>query len=144
MRVREYQHRDIASMTDIWNEAVDEGDAFENEEKLEALGAEKFFSELTYCGVAVDFGGNLHGLYILKKTEAEGVAEAEFAVKSPSRNMKAGADLVNDCIKNAKAKGFTSVVLCAVVEKNPVVSHLCEKFGFKKQEADGRFLLNIQ
>jgi GNAT superfamily N-acetyltransferase len=142
MRVRKYNNRDIAVMTEIWNEAVDEGNAFENEEKRDVLGAEKFFSELCYCGVAVDFGGNLHGLYTLKKSDEEGKAEAAFAVRGPSRNMKAGADLVNDCLKTAKSEGFASRSLSAVVEKNPVVSHLCEKYGFTQQD-DGKFVLNL-
>ena len=56
--------------------------------------------------------------------------------------MKAGADLVNDCLKTARSEGFASISLSAVVEKNPVVSHLCEKYGFTQQD-DGKFVLNL-
>ena len=135
MRVRKYANRDVPAMIDIWNEVIEEGMSFPQEEPLDARGGEDFFAAQTYCGIAVDFGGNIHGLYTLHPNN-EGrcghIANASFAVRSSSRNQKAGQDLVNDCLKVAKEKGFTIMQFNAVVENNEPARHIYEKLGFKE------------
>ena len=62
--VREYQDKDIPSMIAIWNEIVEEGNAFPQTDKLAFDEAKRFFWSQTYTGVALD-GNEVLGLYIL-------------------------------------------------------------------------------
>ena len=64
--VREYNNQDLSSMTAIWNEVVEEGVAFPQEESLTAQTGAEFFAQQSHCGVAEDTDtGNVLGLYIL-------------------------------------------------------------------------------
>ena len=63
--VREYTADDLDSMIPIWNEVIEEGIAFPQEDYLNQETAAAFFSEQSYCGVAADGSGNVLGLYIL-------------------------------------------------------------------------------
>ena len=55
--VRKYSADDIPAMKDIWNEVVDEGVAFPQEDELTDGSAREFFAQQTYCGVAADEDG---------------------------------------------------------------------------------------
>ena len=66
MQVREYTKGDLPEMIRIWNEVVDEGVAFPQEEMLDAAGGEAFFASQSYSGVAVE-DGKVYGLYILHR-----------------------------------------------------------------------------
>lgn len=50
--IRKYTEKDIAEMTDIWNEVVEDGIAFPQEDCLDAQTGAAFFAQQTYCGVA--------------------------------------------------------------------------------------------
>ena len=63
--VRKYSADDIPAMKDIWNEVVDEGVAFPQEDELTDGSAREFFAQQTYCGVAVGEDGKVYGMYIL-------------------------------------------------------------------------------
>ena len=64
--VRAYEEKDLGEMIRIWNEVVEDGVAFPQEELLEQESGRAFFASQTYCGVAVDeSGGKVYGLYIL-------------------------------------------------------------------------------
>ena len=65
MRVRKYQMRDTDMMISIWNEAVDACEPLPAEGVIDLVGGNAFFAGQSYCGVAVDFGANVHGFYIL-------------------------------------------------------------------------------
>jgi hypothetical protein len=52
-------------MVDIWNEIVEEGIAFPQEELLDLESGSEFFSSQTYTAVANDEMGRVLGLYIL-------------------------------------------------------------------------------
>ena len=64
MTIREYIESDLPAMTSIWNEIVEEGIAFPQEEPLDEKSGEEFFASQSYCGVAED-EGRIIGLYIL-------------------------------------------------------------------------------
>ena len=65
MTIREYNQNDLQSMITIWNEIVEEGIAFPQEEQLtEETGAE-FFSSQTFCGVAVEDNKIYIGTYFI-------------------------------------------------------------------------------
>ena len=51
-------------MIRIWNEVVEDGEAFPQEEFLDDKTGAEFFASQTYCGVA-DKDGQIVGLYIL-------------------------------------------------------------------------------
>lgn len=51
-------------MIAIWNEVVEDGIAFPQEDLLDAVSGKEFFESQSYTGVAED-GGQIVGLYIL-------------------------------------------------------------------------------
>ena len=50
--VRAYAPADIPAMTAIWNQVVEEGNAFPQLETLRPDEAENFFASQSFCGVA--------------------------------------------------------------------------------------------
>lgn len=133
--VRKYGADDIPAMKDIWNEVVDEGIAFPQEEDLTAEGAKDFFAQQTYCGVAVGEDGKIYGMYILHPNNigrCGHIANASYAVLLESRGLHIGEKLVRDCVVQAKAHGFGILQFNAVVATNIHARHLYERIGFKQ------------
>ncbi len=133
--VRKYSADDISAMKDIWNEVVDEGIAFPQEEDLTDESAKEFFNQQTYCGVAADEDGKVYGMYILHPNNVGRcghIANASYAVSSESRGLHIGEKLVRDCIAQAKAHGFGILQFNAVVATNIHARHLYERIGFKQ------------
>lgn len=60
MIIRKYTEKDISEMVHIWNEVVEDGEAFPQEEFLDDKTGAEFFASQTYCGVA-DNDGKLLG-----------------------------------------------------------------------------------
>ncbi len=54
MLIRKYEDKDIARMTDIWNEVVEDGMAFPQEDFLDEVSGKEFFGSQSYTGVAED------------------------------------------------------------------------------------------
>lgn len=52
--IRAYQPEDLSQMIDLWNEVVEKGIAFPQEELLTPQTGAEFFSSQTYSGVAVN------------------------------------------------------------------------------------------
>jgi L-amino acid N-acyltransferase YncA len=135
MQIRKYKTDDIQQMITIWNEIVDEGIAFPQEEQLDATTGEQFFSSQSYCGVAADESGNVFGLYILHPNNVGRcghICNASYAVSSSCRGQHIGEKLVRDCIRKAKECGFLILQFNAVVETNTHARHLYEKIGFRQ------------
>ena len=66
IEVRAYTDNDIEAMVTIWNQVVEDGEAFPQEECLTPETGTAFFAEQTYCGVAEDTDtGRIYGMYIL-------------------------------------------------------------------------------
>ena len=133
--VRKYSADDIPAMKDIWNEVVDEGVAFPQEDELADEGAKDFFAQQTYCGVAVGEDGKVYGMYILHPNNVGRcghIANASYAVSSESRGLHIGEKLVRDCIAQAKEHGFGILQFNAVVATNIHARHLYERIGFKQ------------
>lgn len=136
IEIREYNKNDVAAMAAIWNEVVEDGVAFPQEEFLtEASGAE-FFAEQTYCGVAENTRTKeVLGLYILHPNNigrCGHICNASYAVSSGSRGLHIGEKLVKDCIKMAHETGFRVLQFNAVVASNIHARHLYERVGFKQ------------
>ncbi len=135
MLIREYNADDLKQMTAIWNEIVDEGIAFPQEELLNGETSADFFSSQSYCGVAADEKNDILGLYILHPNNVGRcghICNASYAVSSSCRGQHIGEKLVKDCIRKAKELGFGILQFNAVVESNIHARHLYERIGFKQ------------
>lgn len=132
MRVRKYYEEDIPAMVKIWNEVVEEGIAFPQEELLNDNTGTEFFASQSYCGVA-ESEDRIVGLYILHPNNVGRcghICNASYAVSSTCRGMHIGEQLVKDCLLNAKRLGFGVLQFNAVVESNIHARHLYERLGF--------------
>ncbi len=132
--IRKYENKDLTQMVYIWNEVVEEGIAFPQEECLKEISAKEFFGEQTYCGVAESGKtGEILGLYILHPNNVGRcghICNASYAVSSENRGLHIGEKLVFDCIKQAKLHGFRILQFNAVVASNIYARHLYERIGF--------------
>ncbi len=135
LTIREYETKDIPEMMYIWNEIVEEGNAFPQEENLTEESAAEFFSSQTYVGVAKDTGtGRVAGLYILHPNNVGRcghLSNASYAVSSECRGLHIGEKLVIDCMEQGKRAGFKVLQFNAVVKTNLHARHLYERLGFQ-------------
>ena len=134
MIVRQYEKGDLDAMVRIWNEVVEEGVAFPQEEFLDRETGAEFFASQTYAAVAEDEGSHvICGLYILHPNNigrCGHIGNASYAVGSADRGRHIGEKLVLDCLRQAKRFGFTVMQFNAVVESNLHARHLYERLGF--------------
>lgn len=132
MQIREYTQADLAQMIPIWNEIVEEGIAFPQEDCLDTKSGSAFFASQSYTGVA-DADGKIVGLYILHPNNVGRcghICNASYAVSSSVRGQHIGEKLVLDCLKKAKELGFRVLQFNAVVESNIHARHLYERLCF--------------
>ena len=132
MQVREYTKQDLPDMIRIWNEVVEDGIAFPQEELLDAESGEAFFASQSYCGVAEE-DGKVYGLYILHPNNVGRcghICNASYAVSSDARGRHIGEMLVKDCLRMGHELGFRVLQFNAVVESNVHARHLYERLGF--------------
>ena len=61
--IREYQTEDVTAAITIWNQVVEDGVAFPQEENLTEETGDAFFKEQTYTGIAVNTDNNCRSLY---------------------------------------------------------------------------------
>lgn len=134
MIVRAYEKKDLKSMIKIWNEVVEEGIAFPQEELLDDITGADFFASQTYAGVAEDENNHvICGLYILHPNNigrCGHICNASYAVSSEYRGRHIGEQLVLDCLSQAKRHSFEILQFNAVVERNTHARHLYERLGF--------------
>lgn len=133
--VRKYTARDLGAMMEIWNEVVEEGVAFPQEDKLDQTTGAEFFAGQTFSGVAEGADGKIYGLYILHPNNigrCGHISNASFAVASHSRGLHIGEKLVRDSILRAHEAGFRVLQFNAVVASNTHARHLYERIGFKQ------------
>ena len=134
--IREYTEADTEALREIWNQVVDDGIAFPQEDRLTEKTAREFFSEQTFTGVAEDTdSGKTVGLYILHPNNVGRcghICNASFAVERSVRGEHIGEKLVRHCLDTAKKKGFGIMQFNAVVASNTHALHLYERLGFKK------------
>ncbi len=132
MLIRKYEEQDLPAMIRIWNEIVDEGIAFPQEELLDEVSGAEFFAGQSYTGVAEE-DGKIFGLYILHPHNVGRcghICNASYAVASEARGQHIGEKLVLDCLSTGKALGFRVLQFNAVVETNTHARHLYERLGF--------------
>ena len=135
MRARKYAEADLPAMIPIWNEIVEEGVAFPQEELLTMETGREFFAAQSHTAVIEDETGRILGLYILHPNNVgrcAHICNASYAVSSASRGKHIGEKLVLDCIREAKRLGFLILQFNAVVESNIHARHLYERIGFRQ------------
>jgi L-amino acid N-acyltransferase YncA len=132
--VRAYREEDLPAMAAIWNEVVEEGLAFPQEDCLSPEEARAFFAAQSRSAVAERSGdGAILGLYILHPNNVGRcghICNASYAVSAQSRGLHIGEKLVRDCIAAAPAFGFRVLQFNAVVATNTRARRLYEKLGF--------------
>lgn len=132
IQIREYTGADLEGMIPIWNEIVEEGIAFPQEDCLDRESGTAFFASQSYTGVA-ESDGKILGLYILHPNNVGRcghICNASYAVSSKARGQHIGEKLVLDCLRKAKELGFRVLQFNAVVESNIHARHLYERLGF--------------
>ncbi|MCI9525804.1 MAG: GNAT family N-acetyltransferase [Lachnospiraceae bacterium] len=134
VQIRAYREKDLPEMIDIWNEVVQEGIAFPQEELLTTQTGQTFFSSQTYAAVAANTDtGNICGLYILHPNNVgrcSHICNASYAVHSECRGQHIGEKLVQDCLIQGRQHGFQVLQFNAVVATNIHARHLYERLGF--------------
>ena len=134
VEIRKYEPADIPAMVRIWNEVVEEGVAFPQEDGLTEESGASFFAAQTYCGVAEDRSTKeVLGLYILHPNNigrCGHLSNASYAVASSARGLHIGEKLVKDCIAQAHIAGYKILQFNAVVRSNIHARHLYERIGF--------------
>ena len=96
--VRKYKKKDLPAMIRIWNEVVEDGVAFPQEECLDEKTGAEFFAAQTYTAVAENMeNGQVLGLYILHPNNVGRcghICNASYAVSRDSRGLHIGEKLV--------------------------------------------------
>lgn len=132
--IREYKEKYLTGMIRIWNEIVEEGIAFPQEEFLTIDSAATFFDSQTYAGVAMDMETKkICGLYILHPNNigrCSHICNASYAVGSEIRGKHIGEKLVLDSMEQGRLNGFKILQFNAVVATNVHARHLYERLGF--------------
>lgn len=132
MTIRPYNEKDLPAMIAIWNEVVEEGIAFPQEETLTEESGRNFFASQSLSTVAEE-NGRIFGLYILHPNNVGRcghIANASYAVSSDAMGRHIGEMLVKDCLFQAKKCGFGVLQFNAVVESNVHARHLYQRLGF--------------
>ena len=134
IEVRAYEEKDLSEMIKIWNDVVEEGIAFPQEELLNMQTGSEFFASQTYTAVAVNTDtGSVCGLYILHPNNigrCGHICNASYAVAQENRGLHIGEKLVSDCLVQGKRLGFGVLQFNAVVATNIHARHLYERLGF--------------
>ena len=134
IKVREFNENDIQAANEIWNEVVEEGVAFPQEEFLTEKSGLEFFKSQSYTGIAYDEETcDIVGLYILHPNNVGRcghICNASYAVKLAQRGKHIGEILVTDCLKKAKEIGYGILQFNAVVATNQYALKLYKKLGF--------------
>lgn len=132
MTVRAYTEKDLDSMVRIWNQVVEDGVAFPQEECLTAETGREFFAAQDYCAVAEE-DGQVLGLYILHSNNVGRcghICNASYAVDRARRGAHIGEKLVMDCLVQGRRLGYRVLQFNAVVASNVHARHLYERLGF--------------
>lgn len=134
IRVREYRGGDVKAAAAIWNQVVEDGEAFPQMELLTVKTGDEFFREQSFTGVAYDEEtGEIEGLYILHPNNigrCGHICNASYAVRKDMRGKHIGETLVTHCMKKGKELGFRILQFNAVVATNGYALRLYEKLGF--------------
>ena len=136
IRIREYKKEDVNEAVNIWNQVVEDGEAFPQMELLTEKTGDEFFRGQSFTGIAYDEDtGEIAGLYILHPNNigrCGHICNASYAVRRDLRGQHTGEKLVTHCMKKGRELGFRILQFNAVVSTNKVAIALYEKLGFTR------------
>ena len=134
LEIRAYRPADLGDMVRIWNEVVEDGVAFPQEDLLTPETGAEFFAAQTESAVAADREtGRIYGLYILHPTpvgRCGHICNASYAVSRAARGLHIGEQLVRASLASGACFGFRVMQFNAVVASNVHARHLYERLGF--------------
>lgn len=134
IEVRPYTEADIEDAVTIWNQIVEEGMAFPQEEFLTVENGNSFFTSQSYTAIACDkISGCAVGLYILHPNNVGRcghISNTSYAVHRGFRGQGVGEALVKDSLAKAAGLGFRLLQFNAVVKNNVSALKLYDKLGF--------------
>ena len=134
IRIREYKKEDVNEAVNIWNQVVEDGEAFPQMELLTEKTGDEFFRGQSFTGIAYDEDtGEIAGLYILHPNNigrCGHIANASYAVSSAQRGKHIGEALVRDSLHAARELGFRILQFNAVVASNERALRLYRMLGF--------------
>nr|WP_297179764.1 GNAT family N-acetyltransferase [uncultured Agathobaculum sp.] len=134
VEIRQYRRGDARQAADVWNEVVEAGAAFPQEELLDGETGDAFFQSQSFTGVACDAEtGAVVGLYILHPNNVGRcghICNASYAVRDGLRGQHIGEALVRHCMATAKGLGFRVLQFNAVVATNQPALRLYARLGF--------------
>lgn len=133
--VEAWKTDDLPGMIEVWNEVVEEGEAFPQRETLTLDSGREFFAGQSYTGVARAEDGRIVGLYILHPNNVGRCGHqcnASYAVSSGLRGQRIGEKLVRDCLQQAAHLGYRLLIFNAVVKGNERAIRLYENLGFQR------------
>lgn len=134
VEIRQYRREDARQAADVWNEVVEAGAAFPQEELLDGETGDAFFESQSFTGVACDAEtGAVVGLYILHPNNVGRcghICNASYAVRDGLRGQHIGEALVRHCMATAKGLGFRVLQFNAVVATNQPALRLYARLGF--------------
>lgn len=122
-------------MVKIWNEIVEAGQAFPQENPESIDSGREFFKSQSYCGVARNDAGDIVGLYILHPNNigrCGHICNASYAVAQTERSRGIGRKLVAHSLQKARELGFKIMQFNAVATDNLAANALYPKLGFVK------------
>lgn len=110
IRIRQYKEADLPELIRIWNQIVEDGVAFPQEELLTDETGKNFFESQTYTAAAEgETSGKIYGLYILHPNNVGRcghICNASYAVDRDARGLHIGEKLVKDCLMQGKEHGY--------------------------------------
>ncbi len=133
LTIVEYEKKYIAGAVEVWNEVVADGIAFPQEELLDELSGDEFFTGQSFTGLALDESGVVIGLYILHPNNVGRcghISNASYAVSSAVRGRHIGEKLVLHSLTKGRELGFKILQFNAVVASNIHARHLYKRLGF--------------
>ena len=134
IRIRKYESADVNEAVNIWNQVVEDGEAFPQMELLTEKTGDEFFRGQSFTGIAYDEDtGEIAGLYILHPNNigrCGHICNASYAVRRDLRGQHTGEKLVTHCMKKGRELGFRILQFNAVVASNRYALRLYEKLGF--------------
>lgn len=134
LEIRAYRPAELGDMVRIWNEVVEDGVAFPQEDLLTPETGAEFFAAQTESAVAADREtGRIYGLYILHPNNVGRcghICNASYAVSRAARGLHIGEQLVRASLASGACFGFRVMQFNAVVASNVHARHLYERLGF--------------
>ena len=104
--IRPWQEADLPALVTIWNQVVEDGVAFPQEDLLTEEAGRAFFAAQSRTAVAVTPAGEVLGLYILHPNNigrCGHIGNASYAVRRDARGRHVGEALVRDSLAAAPA-----------------------------------------